>query len=388
MKKNATKTIALALVLSAGLFVACDKSDDTKGKNIDALEPVAFANQPDKEISSVKTGQQELNPSTGNNDYVYLTTVEKQTSLSPLSIINGINSDVIYPGSILRGSSFVNAVYDPLVLKNPFKPVVLSMTLRGNNNLQISDNVRPVLSEIRNSINGLVSQNKANIDYEAIPSYFEYQSDMITTQSSFKKSLDSHLGVDVLFGLVSVNFGYSQSSSSSTDKKYVMVRVRQQLYSLSIDPKHYTDWIDGDINGNDFGTHEPVYVSNIDYGRVAYILIETTKTEDYNQKMVNGSVNVALSKIVDVGLDTTYSEEFKGLFAQGKVKVLISGGPASLAGQVNSYDSFVKFLETPTVSSLVSSSAPISYKIRRLKDNTEVEVKDTYTEIKKELKPN
>lgn len=375
----------LALAISAGLFTSCSSDDknNATGGSLEDLQPVVFATKPDNVLSSKKTGLQELNPITGNNEYVYLTEVEKQTTLSPLSIINEANLDVIYPGSILRGASFMNATYDPLVLKNSFKPVTLSMSLRGD--LSVSANILPTYSEITNATNILVNKNKNLIDYNAIPTYYEYQSDEITTENSFKKALDAHLNVNVLGGLVKVNFGYTQNSGSTNTKSYVMVKVRQRLYSMTIDPKYYTDWIDGDINANNFGSHEPVYVSNVDYGRVAYLLIETTKDEAYNNMMVKASVGVAL-KVVDIAVDVTYSEEFKKLFAQNKVKVMIVGGPIDLGGKVTDYNSFVKFLQAPSSSDLVSSSAPISYKIRRLKDNTEVEVKDMYTEQFKELK--
>ena len=387
MKKQFKKTAILALAVTSSLFTSCsdDNKDKDSGSDLNNLQPVTFTAKPDNILSSKKTGTQELNPATGNNEYVYLTTVEKQTTLSPLSIINEANLDVIYPGSILRGSSFMNAIYDPLVLKNVFKPVNVSMSLRGD--LSVSDYALPIPSEIRNTINGLVSKNKNLIDYEAIPTYYEYQSDEITNEDSFKKALDAHLNVDVLGGMVKANFGYIQNSGSTNTKSYVMVKVRQRLYSMTIDPKYYTDWIDGDIGANNFGTHEPVYVSNVDYGRVAYILIETTKDESYNNMMVKASVGVAL-KVVNVGVDVTYSEEFKKLFAQNKIKVMIVGGPNSLGGKVTDYNSFVKFLQTPDNSSLVGSSAPISYKIRRLKDNTEVEVKDMYKTQFKELKAN
>lgn len=386
MNTQIKKAAFLAFAISASLLTSCS-NDDKKDNDstLSSLQPVTFAAKPDNIVSSKKTGTQELNPTTGNNEYVYLTTVQKQTTLSPLSIINEANLDVIYPGSILRGSSFMNATYDPLVLKNAFKPIVLSISLKGK--IPVTANILPIPSEVRNAISGLISQNKNNIDYEAIPTYYEYQSNEITTEDSFKKALDAHLNVNVLGGLVKANFGYTQSSGSTNTKSYVMVKVRQRLYSMTIDPKYYTDWIDGNISTNNFGTHEPVYVSNVDYGRVAYILIETSKDEAYNNMMVKASVGVAL-KVVDIGVDVNYSEELKKLFAQNKVKVMIVGGPVTLGGKVTDYNSFVNFLQAPTPSDLVSSSAAISYKIRRLKDNTEVEVKDMYTTQFKELKAN
>lgn len=182
MKK--TTFLAAACVV---FFTACssdDSNNSSSGTELKNLQPVEFATKEDKILSSKKTGTQEYNPTTGNNEFVYLTTVEKQTTLSPLSIINESNLDVIYPGSILRGSSFLNATYDPLVLKNEFKPVTVSMSLRGD--LSLSADALPKPSDIRNTINGLVTKNKDFIDYESIPTYYEYQSDQVTTEDSFK----------------------------------------------------------------------------------------------------------------------------------------------------------------------------------------------------------
>ncbi|SFW62180.1 thiol-activated cytolysin family protein [Cellulophaga fucicola] len=162
--------------------------------------------------------------------------------------------------------------------------------------------------------------------------------------------------------------------------------MRQWFYNASIDPKNYTQWIEGEMEAEDLGSHEPLYVSSVDYGRVAYLLIETEKDESYNSLMVKASVKVALA-VVDASTDVAYSEEFKSLFEENKIKVLIAGGPAQLGGRVTDYDSFVRFLETPSTAGLVSSAAPISYKVRRLLDNTEVEVKQMYTEQILEYKP-
>ncbi|MCL5246764.1 thiol-activated cytolysin family protein, partial [Cellulophaga sp. 20_2_10] len=319
-----------------------------------------------------------LSPETNTTEYEYLTLVERQSTLEPLSIVSANKSDIIYPGSILRGSSFMDAAYDPIVLKNEFNKVQLSLTLRGKN-LPVSSSTSPALSNVRITLNGLLENSQALIDYTAVPSFYSYESNSVTTQESFNKTLDIHVKADVLGGLVSSSFNFSQSSGTLSSKKYVVVEVRQWFYNASIDPKNYTQWIEGDMDTEDLGSHEPLYVSSVDYGRVAYLLIETDKDEAYNSTMVKASVKVALAA-VDASTDVNYSEEFKSLFEDNKVKVLIAGGPAQLGGRVTDYDSFARFLETPSTGDLVSSAAPISYKVRRLLDNTEVEVKQMYTE--------
>ncbi|MDO6493061.1 MULTISPECIES: thiol-activated cytolysin family protein [unclassified Cellulophaga] len=366
------------IIVAILFLVSCDKNDDSSSPNLNELKSVSFQVEPDNIISSEKTGNTRFDASANTTNYEYLTLVEKQTTLEPLSIVSANSSDIIYPGSILRGSSFMDATYDPIVLKNDFNDVQLSLTLRGKN-LPVSASTPPTLSKIRTSLNGLLENSQALIDYNAIPSFYSYESNSVTTQESFNKTLDIHIKADVLGNLVSSSFNFDQSSGTVSSKKYVVVEVRQWFYNVSIDPKNYTQWIDGEIKAEDLGSHEPLYVSSVDYGRVAYLLIETEKDEAYNSLMVKASVKVALS-IVDASTDVTYSEEFKSLFENNKIKVLIAGGPAQLGGRVNDYDSFVRFLETPSTADLVSSAAPISYKVRRLLDNTEVEVKQMYTE--------
>ena len=376
--------LALVLgILSLTISSCTDKEDTTDINNLKAVE---YPSKADKTISSAKTGKTQVNGTTGNTEFEYLTTVEKQESLTPLSLVSISNSDVIYPGSILRGSSFLNSTYDPLVLKNEFNNVVLSGTLQGAKT-NFTASVPPVLSSMRNAINQLKSDNKDLVDYTAVPAVFEYESTEIYNEQSLKKALDVHANASILGNLVSAKLGYTASSSSTTTSKHTIVKMRQWFYNFAIDPKYYTDWVKGSINAADCGTHEPLYVSSVDYGRVAFIDIQNNKTEDYNKLMIEASVNVAL-KAVTGGVSATYSSEFKSLISSGKIKFMIVGGPATLAQQISSYEDFVLFVKSPSTADLVSSSVAISYKVRRLKDNTEVEVKDIFSSQYNEYKTN
>ena len=375
MKKN-----LLLLPILLFLAVGCSKSDDNAVTPLtfDNLQPVNFANnQADITLSTQKTGYTQTNPATANIDQQYLVTVQKSTVLTPLSIVSNTMFDIIYPGSILRGSSFLQAKYDPLVLKNPFNPIVLSLSLRGG--YPVSTPTHPVLSEVRLSLNSLLALNKDKIDYSFVPAVIDYKSEEITTEESFKKALDIHADVSIYGGMVKAKFGYNSSTSTTQSKHYVMVSLRQFLYNASIDPKHYSDWITGDINVADFGTHEPLYISSVDYGRIAYLLLETTQTAEEAKKMITASVEVATG-YASGGVSMAYNEEMKKAMSEKRITVMISGGPADLAAGITSYEGFVKFVQMPTAATLVQTSVPISYKVRRLKDNTEVEVGELYTE--------
>lgn len=380
-----------AFILVAGIvtLASCSKKEESEAApltDLNLLQPVKYDAVADKQINSVKTGNVIFNPATNTNQFEYLTTIDKQTTLTPLSVVSTSNLDVIYPGSILRGSSFLNATYDPLVLKNAFKPVILSGTLRGVN-LNVTAECLPKLSSVRNSINNLMDNNKSQFNSNSVPSVFEYESTDIVNTSSFSASLDCHANAQILSGIATVGLNYSASGSTSTTKKYTMVKMRQWLYNFAIDPKFYNDWIDGAIETSQCGSHEPLYISSVDYGRVAYILIESSESKDYLEAMVSTTAKVAVTGLNGTN-DATYKAKFEQLMSQNKIKFMIVGGPVSLGQQVTDFASFSNFVKNPSTADLVSSSVPISYKVRRLKDNTQVEVKDIYATQITELKAN
>lgn len=370
MKKNAINLLLIAFVM-----MSCEKTQDPI-KTIEELKSVTFNTESSKEIASVRTGNVVLDPTTGQNKYEYLTTVQSQYAITPLSVVAETMSEVIYPGSIVRGDSFMNGKYDPLVLKNEFAPITLSISLRGD--INVSTTTKPILSQVRLVMTDLITRQKDRINFDFVTTAFSYESDRVTTEEHFKSILKIHAEANVLKGMVKASFGYDGNSSASTSKQYVMVAFRQHIYNVSVNPNHYSNWIIGNVETNAMGEYEPLYISSVDYGRVGYVFVETNKSAEEVSKMIKASLEVAV-QYIDANANLQYTKELQSLFTQQKVKVKISGGPVELANKVDSYDSFVKFVQMPNAENITKTSVPISYKVRRLKDNTEVQVLDTYT---------
>lgn len=382
---NMKKRILSLLVTTAIVMISCgDKGDDTP-KTIEQLKPVVYEKEAPKTIASKKTGNVVIDPTTGKNQYEYLSTVQEQYAITPLSIVSETMSDVIYPGSMLRGDSFVKGKYDPLTLRNEFAPVTLSISLRGD--IKVSETTKPTLSDVRQVMNDLITLQANKVNYHFVPTVFAYESNTVTTEEHFKTSLKVHAEANVIAGLLKANFDYQKDNSNSLTKSYVMVAFRQHIYNVSIDPKHYSTWVIGDIDVKDMGEYEPLYISSVDYGRVGYIFVETNKSAEEVRKMVKASLEVAV-KYIDANANAHYTNEFQRLFQEGKVKLKISGGPVELGNKVDNYESFKKFVQMPNEKNITETSVPISYKVRRLKDNTEVQVIDTYTHNIVELKKN
>ena len=278
----------------------------------------------------------------------------------------------------------MNGKYAPVRMKNEFEPVELSVTLNGKD-IKVSQSVLPVLSKVRQARNDLIAGQMNKIKGEFIPAVYSYDSHEITTEASFKRTLKIHANIQVIGGIAKADFDYNSSNSSSSKKKYVMIAFRQYLYNMAIDPKHYSQWIKGDIDTQDMGDYEPLYISSVDYGRTGYILVQTNESIEEATKTIKAALEVAI-KWGKGGVNVEYDSKFKSLFKENRIKIKIVGGPAELAVGVNSPESFTKFIQLPKAEELIASSAPIAYKVRRLRDNTEVDVIDVYTESKIDFK--
>lgn len=356
------------LFVAATIFAGCSSDDDGTPNQYANLKKVEFPEVKEQVLSSTPTGN------VIGNKKELLQVVRYQMTLSPVELVDGRNTDVIFPGSVLRGDAFMEGEYSPVVIKNPTQ-VTISATLQGAN-VKASSKCLPVLSEVRQAINDLIYNNNDKINYSNTPAYLSYRSNEVTTTESFNKTFGIHAKVNVLGGIVKANFDYEENNYSFSSKKYVLIKVRQHLYNISMDPIAANDW--GELS--DVGEYEPVYVSSVDYGRVAHLLIETTESVDSISKLIKGGIDAHFSKIVSIDVKADYKTKITKLFTNKQIKIMIAGGTVSSVNSVRDYDSFMKFLGIPGPEELVQSSVPIGYKVRSLRNNREVEVRTLYTE--------
>jgi thiol-activated cytolysin len=371
MKKIITSIAVLTLVLTS-----CSKNEDTPALN--SLDNVSFESvkQPDKIISSKKTNNI---ITVGNSpQFEYLTTVEKSFALLPISPPKEVN-DVIYPGSILSGGDYLKGKYTPLRLSVKFNPVTLSTDLRG---IGLGDPISmdPSLSGFRYVINKLITN--PNLKPDLVPGDSDYTSEELTTSEKSNKSLKIHADFNYL-SVVKATFDFKRSELTNKDEHYVVISFRQKIFNASIDAQYKTSWIDGVINPAECGTHEPLYISSVDYGRVAYLKIKTTETSEKITQTIKASVNVAFTK-VGGGVDFDSSKELEKYFTDKKITVYTAGGTTAITDLA----SFNAFVTEPANSTKIGAAVPISYRVRRIKDNSDVEVIGVYRDDILEYKTN
>ena len=363
MKLSNLKTLSFIAV--AMCMMSCD-NDESFSDQLAGLKSVTFPEQQEQVTASRETGRL-----IGNKVEV-VETVKAQKTLDPVEIVDASNIETIYPGSVLNGEAFLEGEYTNLKINNP-KEITLSTTLKGPGAL-VKINALPTPSDVRDKVNKLLSKDEKAIDFDNAPTYMTYVSNEVTTQESFSKSFGIHVKVDVLKGLVKSKFDYEQKELTINSKRYVLVKVRQMFYNVTMDPKSADEW--GDIQN--IGSYEPVYISSVDYGRVAHLLVQT----DESSKTVTERISAGISASFKVGVDVDANQvkEAKSYFSQKRIKILLAGGPASSAKVVTDYDSFIKFLKEPKSEGLIKSSVPIGYKVRALRNNREVTVRTMFTE--------
>lgn len=155
-----------------------------------------------------------------------------------------------------------------------------------------------------------------NLNADSAPTYLNYYTNSVESYASFNKSFRTHAHASGLFGLAKKSFNYETSELSINHDKYVLIKVRQFFYNVAVAPKPYDQW--GDLDNTNLGTHEPVYVSSVDYGRVAHLLIETELKAEDVEKVIDATIKVNVVKVVGVDIDGKYTEKTKDWFSKVK----------------------------------------------------------------------
>ena len=359
--------VGFVIAFTALVVSSCKKDEESLGERLSELKAVEFPDKGDEVINS------KVNRELGGGKKELIQVVKKSMPIDPVELVDTSNLDVIYPGSILRGDSFMEGGLDPIAVVNP-KEVTISISLQGRG-YDVKRTTIPSVSNIRQKMNDLKTDEKLNGD--SAPTYLNYYANSVESYASFNKSFRTHARASALFGLAKKSFNYETSELSINHNKYVLIKVRQFFYNIAVDPKPYDQW--GDLDNTNLGTHEPVYISSVDYGRVAHLLVKTTLSAQEVHKKISGSVSLGLPIIMRGGGNINNNESENKFFTENEVTVFTLGGPLKF-GAITDYVSFMKFLYAPTPRELIESAVPISYKVRTLKDNREVQVRTFYTE--------
>ncbi|HZK61421.1 MAG TPA: thiol-activated cytolysin family protein, partial [Anaerovoracaceae bacterium] len=188
----------------------------------------------------------------------------------------------------------------------------------------------------------------ANIDFKIYQAYSKEQLDL-SLHASYKGSA---LEIDG-------GFNYNKKDA----KTRLVAKFIQSYYTIDMDmPQNPSDLFAEEINTDLLGSYAPMYVSTITYGRLALFTIESSLSEDSVRAYLNGSYK---------NISASASAEFDRLIKTSEMKVYILGGSGEEASRsIDGYESFRNYIIKGGNYSAESPGAPISYKLRNIKDNS------------------
>lgn len=352
-KKTSCLIGSLALVLGLS---SCEMLSSMAGI---AVDMTAF-NASLTELPSIVQPAELANPvlvSDGGskNDGTYTTTTKTYKAAPGYTEMIAMDptTDVIYPGALIKGESISTGMYTPIVF--PRKPLTLSISLEhidGNVAKTIDD---PKLSTIRQAVRDILAQKvtgatPANVSYTMTDIYSERQLS-VALAASYESAILK----------ISGSFNFNKSDVRSR----IVAKFLQKYYSIDIDiPAQPSDFFKAPVALSALGSYSPMYVSTVTYGRMALFTVESTKSSTE----VKAALQAAYDAAIKVGgtLDVTST----GVMNASTISVYISGGSGEGAvASINGFDSFKGYITSGGNYTNDSPGAPISYKLRYLKDN-------------------
>ena len=413
MKKNDLKKSVLPLFIVAGAlaFSSCSKDvsaildsslSKEEQKNNVQDENILEANQVKGYLQNLKVGSGLLKgsapsdigepiPTTepedvqqGEKDNVngipgYWVSKTKKYTISQAfdeTILLDPTTDIIYPGCALKGNSIGDGTY-AAITDCQLGDITFSINLSPENPAEKSK-TKYTVKNIRKS------------DYQdALNEWatMQFKEGAQTTIQSVEKITNNtelvvKLGAAVKSSIadVSTSFGFNFNKK----KNHILAKVIQKVFSVSTDFPRNTPTIFNKVDKTYFENYQPVYVSNINYGRILYLCIDT----DESEKDVQAALDFAIKKIknTDVTIDANAETKYKNILSKSDIHITMLGGGATLQREVTNanLEAVKRFLDQHVP---INQLQPISFSLRFAVDNSQARVltSNVYTITQKDF---
>jgi hypothetical protein len=300
-------------------------------------------------------------------DEVYEYFIEKHHIVDNIDSIYylGLNDDIIWPGSLLRGDTIHDFLYTPIII--PRAPLWISVNLEtvscaGNLAKQVSD---PNLHNMRNGVRELLQT--ARNDCTTIPAAVNFEYQRVYNESQ----MNLFVGANVKYGSGSLDTKFNWSDT--TKKTKMMAKYQQIYYSVDVTtPPSSAEFFDpsrttvSEIGSGLPAGSRPVYVAGVKYGMMALMFLESSYSEETMDFALNAAYNDGLTDV-----DVTTQLTAQDIMEDSNVRVVVYGGSTAGLGELETgLNGFMKVIHASMDAGPDSPGVPLVYKFRHLTDNT------------------
>jgi thiol-activated cytolysin len=272
------------------------------------------------------------------------------------------NASVIYPGSLLQGKSLRQATPDVIAVDRAGGTISYDL---NNGNLSSSFTVDEVKkSTIQNAMNQIIAGAP-----EELPANFVFKYSQVHSE----QALALQLGIDYESAFLDISSDLSFSSGSDLNR--ILVELNQNFYTMSFDiPTSTEDLFAPSVTPEDLARYvqegnPATYISDVTYGRVYYMLIESTSSYTEMEAEISASFS---------GVTNSASADISGNSLSKldnlKIKVMAFGGEASTSLLTVGETDLNILVDLLAESTTISTGLPISYVVRSVLTNQIVSV--------------
>ena len=282
-------------------------------------------------------------------------------------------ASVLWPGNLVQGKSIASGVPTSIPISKR-KPGNISFAIVSPDKLGVVNMYYRTVDKMQFSyVNQAMNEVLAGFGGHGYAKY-NFEMDFVESASDFNFKLRAgYSGGPVK---ASSAFGINWNDK----KTRILVKLTQQYYTMVYDdPEGINGVFTPDITANDLrnysGNGNPVcYISSVTYGRVYFLVYESTASK----QELNAAVNFAYNKIGSAYVNT--EAQYNKVMSNTSVRIMQIGGNA--ADGLNSatapnLSTIQTFLDRGANFSPQSPGAPISYTIKYLKDASLVRMNNT-----------
>ncbi|MEB8345376.1 thiol-activated cytolysin family protein [Flavobacteriaceae bacterium KMM 6898] len=299
-------------------------------------------------------------PSTANRDDVGVSSTERfSCTTRTVSVLDGngafplFNSgaEVIYPGNLLQGKTLSDVTPKPIVVARAGGTISHNL-INGSDPSFTVDEVKK--STIATAMNSIIDKSTG-----PVPAKFEV--DIVQIESESQMALEIGIEVENLTTSAQGNLSFS----SEKEFNRTLVKVVQEYYTMSFDlptsldqifaesitPEQLQPFVQED--------NPATFISSVTYGRVFYMLIESTSSREEMQASLNITYDSGLingSSSLDVNTFASLKEV--------KIKAIAYGGDAVGSFELLGETNIAAIAQKIGAATNIKTGLPLSYVVR------------------------
>lgn len=281
------------------------------------------------------------------------------------------NAGILWPGALIRGASVKSGALDPIRLDRGPGQVVLDLNSGAASGISEKLDM-PSHASVTTAINKLLGQYLEVGG--SIPAKFSHSLHRIHSQEELRVRIGGTANV------FNAELDHALAFGQHDVKSRVLVRFNQEYFTVVFTPEgggassFFAPTVTADQLENYAAPGDPpAYVASVTYGRMFYLLFESSDSSDDLYAALSGSYNGLV-----VGVGGGINSEWKKVINESTVRAYGLGGDAAQAiGAAVGADQFEKVrnaLIEGAQFSRTSIGVPISYVVRYVANDQQMRV--------------